>query len=277
MIVDFHVHAGQGDGMTGPWDTTAPLARYARRATQAGIARSVLLPVFQSDYAQGNRDVAAIVQADPRRWIGFAMVHAERDRPRIHAMIEEAVLTLGLRGIKVHRHDARINRQVCDAARRFRLPVLYDPGGDVGALELLAQTHPEVAFVFAHLGSFADDWAAQRRVIDLIVRYPNFFADTAGVRRFDLLEEAFHRAGPSKLLFGTDGPWLHPGLELAKLRALHPSPAAYAAMAGGNALRLLGLLPRTPAHSPARLRRPHLPAQLQRARRDVQQLRGAAR
>ncbi|MDH6153321.1 MULTISPECIES: amidohydrolase family protein [Paraburkholderia] len=258
MIVDFHVHAGQGDGMTGPWDTGAPLARYAARATRAGIARSVLLPVFQSDYAQGNRDVAALVRGDPHRWIGFAMVHAERDRPRIHTLIEEAVLTLGLRGIKVHRHDARINRHVCDAARRFRLPVLYDPAGDVGALELLAQTHPDVAFVFAHLGSFADDWAAQRRVVDLIVRYPNLFSDTAGVRRFDLLEEAFRRAGPSKLLFGTDGPWLHPGLELAKLRALHPAPAAFAAMAGGNALRLLGPPRRAAAPSTARFGRPDL-------------------
>jgi hypothetical protein len=225
--------------MTGPWDTTAPLTAYARRASEAGIARSILLPVFQSDYAQGNRDVAAIVRADPRRWIGFAMVHAERDRERMHRMIEEAVMHLGLRGIKVHRHDARIHRQVCDAAQRWQLPVLYDPGGETGALSLLAQTHPDVAFVFAHLGSFADDWAAQRQVIDLIVRYPNLFADTAGVRRFDLLEEAFARAGPAKLLFGSDGPWLHPGLELAKIRALRPSPAAFAAIAGGNALRLL--------------------------------------
>jgi len=240
VIVDFHVHAGQGDGMTGPWDTTAPLADYARRATEAGIARSVLLPVFQSDYAQGNREVAALVRADPRRWIGFAMVHPERDRERVHRMIEDAVLRLGLRGIKVHRHDARIHRQVCDAAQRWRLPVLYDPGGDTGALSLLAQTHPDVAFVFAHLGSFADDWAAQRQVIDLISHYPNLFADTAGVRRFDLLEEAFRRAGPGKLLFGSDGPWLHPGLELAKIRALRPSPEAFASMAGGNALRLIG-------------------------------------
>lgn len=240
MIVDFHVHAGHGDGLTGPWDTAAPLDAYTRRAQAAGIARSVLLPVFQSDYARGNREVAAIVRAAPQRWIGFAMVHAERDRERVHRLIEEAVLRLGLRGIKVHRHDARIHREVCDAAQRWRLPVLYDAVGDTGALSLLAHTHPDVAFVFAHLGSFADDWAAQRHVIDLIVRYPNLFADTAGVRRFDLLEEAFARAGPAKLLFGSDGPWLHPGLELAKIRALHPTPDAFAQIAGGNAIRLLG-------------------------------------
>ncbi|WP_371226972.1 amidohydrolase family protein [Pseudomonas sp. QE6] len=249
MILDFHVHAGEGDGMTGPWDTCAPLDAYVRRAQAAGITRSVLLPVFQSDYARGNREIADIVRANPRRWIGFAMVHADRDRDRVQRMIEEAVVRLGLRGIKVHRHDARLHRQVCDAARHWRLPVLYDPGGETDALSLLAQTHPDVAFVFAHLGSFADDWAAQRQVIDLIARHPNLFADTAGVRRFDLLEEAFVRAGPGKLLFGSDGPWLHPGLELAKIRALRPTPAGFADIAGGNAIRLINRarIPVTPA------------------------------
>ncbi|GGP26970.1 amidohydrolase family protein [Silvimonas amylolytica] len=239
MIIDFHVHAGQGDGMTGPWDTSAPLAKYVARANEAGITRSVLLPVFQSDYRRGNHDVAALVRSEPQRWFGFAMVHASRDRERIHRMIEEAVLELGLCGIKVHHHDARINRQICDAARRWHLPVLYDPAGEIGPLELLAQTHPDVPFVIAHLGSFADDWAAQRRMIDLIVRYPNLFSDTSGIRRFDLLDEAFHRAGPGKLLFGSDGVFLHPGLELAKVYALKPKPDAFAQMAGGNAWRLL--------------------------------------
>ena len=239
MIIDFHVHAGHGDGLTGPWDTIAPLGAYAARARRAGITRSVLLPVFQSDYRVGNREIAAIVRAAPQRYIGFAMIHAERDRARTHRMIEEAVLHLGLRGIKVHRHDARIQGQICEAARRWQLPVLYDAGGEVGALSLLAEAYPDVAFVFAHIGSFADDWAAQRQVINLLCRYPNLFADTAGVRRFDVLEEAFVRAGPGKLIFGSDGPWLHPGLELAKLYELRPSADAFACMAGGNAMRLL--------------------------------------
>jgi hypothetical protein len=25
MIIDAHCHAGKGDGLTGPWDTNAPL------------------------------------------------------------------------------------------------------------------------------------------------------------------------------------------------------------------------------------------------------------
>ena len=32
MIIDSHCHAGKGDGLTGPWDTAAPLDKYLVRA-----------------------------------------------------------------------------------------------------------------------------------------------------------------------------------------------------------------------------------------------------
>lgn len=32
MIIDCHCHAGNGDGLTGPWDTNAPFERYMHRA-----------------------------------------------------------------------------------------------------------------------------------------------------------------------------------------------------------------------------------------------------
>jgi uncharacterized protein len=80
---------------------------------------------------------------------------------------------------------------------------------------------------------------AQQRVVDQLVRYPNVFADTSGVRRFDYLVEAVKRAGARKLLFGSDGPWLHPGLELHKIKLLGLSPANERAILGGNAMRLL--------------------------------------
>ena len=44
--------------------------------------------------------------------------------------------------------------------------------------------------------------------------------------------------GPDKVLFGSDGPWLHPGLELAKVRLLRLPPGAEALVLGGNFLRL---------------------------------------
>lgn len=95
------------------------------------------------------------------------------------------------------------------------MPLLYDIAGEVSVCELLAQQYPDVDFIIPHLGSFADDWGAQLALIDHLVRHPNMHADTAGVRRFDLLEQALRRAGAHKLLFGSDGPRLHPAVELS--------------------------------------------------------------
>jgi predicted TIM-barrel fold metal-dependent hydrolase len=239
VIIDCHCHAGKGDGLTGPWDTAAPLSRYLRRAAQAGIDRTVLVSVFHSNYRIANRQVARLVASQPRRFYGFAMVHPVRDRGCVGALVREAVRHYGFRGIKVHRHDGRITREVCAAARAFSLPVLYDVMGEVAIVELLATEYPEVAFIIPHLGSFADDWRAHLALIDHLVRHPNVYADTSGVRRFDLLQQAVRRAGPHKFLFGSDGPWLHPGIELAKIRALGLSAADERLVLGGNLTRLL--------------------------------------
>ncbi|MES2115497.1 MAG: amidohydrolase family protein [Pseudomonadota bacterium] len=241
MIIDCHCHAGPGDGLTGPWDAHAGLDRYLRRAACAGIVRTVLFAAFHSDYRRANRAVARIVAAAPQRFLGFAFVHATRDRGRIHAMLREAVERLGFVGVKLHRHDARINGEVCDAARAFRLPVLYDPMGEVAVAELLAQDYPDVDFILPHLGSFADDWGAQLAMIDQLTRHPNIYTDTAGIRRFDLLQQAVRRAGAHKVLFGSDGPWLHPGLELHKVRLLGLPEEDERLILGGNLMRLCRL------------------------------------
>jgi predicted TIM-barrel fold metal-dependent hydrolase len=240
MIIDAHCHAGKGDGLTGPWDTDAPLERYLRRAMQAGIRRTVLFAAFHSDYAVANREVARIVHSRPDRFLGFAFVNAAADRGRVVRLVRQAVVQFGFVGIKLHRYDARISREVCEVARAFSSPVLYDVMGEVSVCELLAQEYPDVNFIIPHLGSFADDWRAQIAFIDHLVRHPNIYTDTAGVRRFDILEQAVQRAGARKVLFGSDGPWLHPGVELAKVRVLGLSRTDEDLVLAGNFLRLTG-------------------------------------
>src|SRR5262249_21233139 len=105
VIVDFHCHAGRGDGMTGPPFTDAPLDKYLRRARAAGIDRTVVVPCFHSDYSRANAELARIVAGNPRL-IGFAFVHPRRDAGRIRAMVRRAVRTWGFRGIKVHAIEA---------------------------------------------------------------------------------------------------------------------------------------------------------------------------
>jgi predicted TIM-barrel fold metal-dependent hydrolase len=96
-----------------------------------------------------------------------------------------------------------------------------------------------VQFIIPHLGSFADEWRAQVAMIGLLMRHANVHTDTSAVRRFDLLAEAARRR-PRQVLFGSDGPWLHCGLELQKVRFLGLGPADLRQVLGLNALRLIG-------------------------------------
>lgn len=239
MIIDCHCHAGKGDLMTAPWNTDAPIEPYLRRARAAGIEKTIVFAAFHSDYAEANRQVARIVARYPDRLIGFAFVHARRDAGRIFQMVQRAATQWRFRGIKVHGYDAMPTREVCEAARAFRMPLLADVVGHPSVVEMLAPQYPDVNFIIPHLGSFADDWRAQQQVVDQLVRYPNVYTDTAGIRRFDYIVQAVKRAGPHKVLFGSDGPYLHPGVEVHKIPLLGLPPDKEALILGGNALRLI--------------------------------------
>ena len=241
MIIDCHCHAGKGDLLTAPWNTEAPLGAYLRRAQAASIQKTIVFSAFHSDYAEANAQVAKIVAGNPRRLIGFAFVHPARDAGRVYDMVKRAVTKWGFRGIKVHGFEAMPTREVCETARNFRLPVLVDVAGKTEVVDMFAPQYPDVNFIIPHLGSFAGDWKAHQRTIDQLVRYPNVFADSSSVRHFDYLVQAVKRAGARKLLFGSDGPWLHPGVELAKIRLLGLPNAAESLILGGNALRLIRL------------------------------------
>ncbi len=239
MIIDCHCHAGKGDLLTAPWNTDAPLGPYLRRARAAGIGRTIVFPAFHTDYEKANAALARIVARQPDRLTGFAFIHTVRDAGQIYRMVERAVRQWRFRGIKVHGFESMPNRELCEAARAFRLPVLIDIGGKTQVIEMFATQYPDINFIIPHLGSFAGDWKAHQQVVDQLVRLPNVYADTSGVRHFDYIVQAIRRAGPRKVLFGSDGPWLHPGVELHKIRLLGLAPEAEAMVLGGNALRLI--------------------------------------
>ncbi len=74
MIIDCHCHAGKGDRMTAPWNTEADIGPYLRRARAAGIAKTIVVAVFHSDYNKANAEVASIIARHPDRLIGFVYV-----------------------------------------------------------------------------------------------------------------------------------------------------------------------------------------------------------
>ena len=245
MIIDGHCHAGRGDRFSAPWSTDAPLGDYLRRAQTAGIRYTVVIPAGHSDYEEANAELSRVVSSHPKRLIGFAAVHARRDAGRVFEILARAVNDYGFRGVKIHGYDAMPTREVCDAVRRLQVPLLIDVVGRAYIVDLIAPQYPQVNFIIPHLGSFNDDWRAQQQVVDQLVRLPNVYADTAGVRRFDFILQAVRRAGARKLIFGSDGPWLHPGLELHKIHLLGLTESDESLILYRNIADLIGLRSRT--------------------------------
>jgi len=239
MIIDCHCHAGKGDGFRGPWDTEARIDRHLERARAAGIDKTIVFPVFNSDYAAANARLVRIVRAYPRELIGFAAVNPARDAGRATTMIRRAVEDYGFRGLKIHGLDSFPNREVCEAARHYGIPILVDVVRRVAAVEMLAEQYPDLNFIIPHMGGFSDDWMTHMQVIDQLYRFPNVYADTSGVRYWEILVRAVKRAGPHKILFGSDGPLLHPALELYKIKLLGLPAEHEALITGGNIARLL--------------------------------------
>ena len=161
-------------------------------------------------------------------------------------MVGHAVAEWGFRGIKIHGYEAMPTREVCETAKAFALPILVDVASRAEVIDMFAPQYPSVNFIIAHLGSFTDSWKAHEQIIHQLARYPNLYADTSGVRQFDYLVRAVQVAGARKLLFGSDGPWLHPGVELYKIRLLGLRPQEEAQVLGGNALHLLRAAGRGP-------------------------------
>lgn len=236
-VIDSHVHVGTAGVPLGPPSPEESLELWSARAASVGIRRAVLMAAPVRTYGAANAAVARIVARAPDRWLWYVFVNPVLDRGRVPEIVASAH-SRGACGIKVHWSDGTATDEVARTAARHRMPVLFDPGGDVECVARLARRHTDVAWVVPHLSSFADDWPAQKRLIELLVRLPNVFTDTAGVRYFDLLAEAVQRAGAHKVLYGSDGPYLHPAPELAKVHALPLSPAERDAVLRGNVLRL---------------------------------------
>ena len=116
----------------------------------------------------------------PERLIGFVFVDPMRDAEQIFGMVDRAVRKHAFRGIKVHGIDAMPTREVSEAARAFRIPVVMDIIGRAVVVEKLAPLYPDVNFTIPHLGSFNDDLGVRQRVVDQMARYENVCADTSG-------------------------------------------------------------------------------------------------
>jgi uncharacterized protein len=222
-----------------------------REMDDMGIRTSVLLPIdfpMLSDNASVALTAAAGTKAD--RLVSFGSVHPYALDPE--RRLDEQYAR-GARGIKVHpavqliRADARRAKTLYAMCGARRMIVFWHCGpagiepklgqylSQVRFYERPIAEHPEVTFVLGHAGArqFEEALLLQRA-------YPNVWLETSS-QSLTNVERMIATADPDRIVHGSDWPFYHPAISIAKvLIATTSCPEKRHKVLWANAARLLG-------------------------------------
>ena len=195
-----------------------------REMDELGVERSVILPI-DFPLISDNAGSALTATAGSERFVCFGSVHpfsTGRER-RLDDQIAR-----GARGIKAHpavqsfRPDARRAMDLYRWCGERRIPVLWHCG-PVGIEPPLGRwltqvrfydrpiaENPDTQFILGHSGALQFEQA-----IELARRYPNVWLESSS-QGVPALREIARRVPHDRILFGSDWPFYHQAIPLAK-------------------------------------------------------------
>ena len=240
QVNDARFRAGDAIGVT--YHVASVLGSYGHRSPTYFPA--------PDDVSRGNDAMAEIARAEPDRVRWYVTVNPNFTS---HAIAElRRCRELGAVGVKLlasRRADDPLLDPICEVAAEYGFPILHhiwqhrtrewpnqeiSDGADLGRL---AERHPSVSFILAHLGG-GGDWS---HTLAAVRDIPNVYPDLSGsgVDR-GMLDAALTALGARRLLWACD---LTMETGLAKLRALEViglSPDDMADIRWRNAARIFG-------------------------------------
>lgn len=235
-----------------PWGkrTTHTAPNLLRDMDDLGIVRSVLLP-FDLPFGPSNVDVFLDASARHPRLVPFAGVHPS-DR-RVDERLADQIRR-GARGLKFHPNGQFVAPdhtkvvRLCGRCGDAGIPVLMHCGpvgiepkaaerrSQVARYEAAIAEHPETTFVLGHCGALQHDIA-----LDFADRYDNLYYELSSLG-LDAMRTVFDRVAPDRLLYGTDWPFYHQAITLARVLILTDGDNVLRrAVLHDNAVRLLAL------------------------------------
>lgn len=243
MIIDIHTHLGKGDPDHSPLQGELFPEELLRVMDEGGVDKAVVFPVQYKDFRQAIEEIKGYVDKYPDRLIGFARVGNTPDAADI---LEWAVKELGMKGVKIHHGLEKIPLDsphldaVMKKAEGLDIPVIFDAFVHNADKAIATAEKYRGPIILAHMGGL---WhvGAMEKCISSAEQHPNIYLDTSSVLLYQKIEEAVRRIGSERILFGTDGPGIHPKPEIEKIRILHILEAEKANILGLNAWRLLQL------------------------------------
>lgn len=251
MIVDAHCHLVP---------TEEGIVQTLSAMNEAGVDLTVLVPggmispLGMADFLRGrealltsappNDFVLSAIRRYPLKFAGFFQVdpgyHDEED-------LEDA-LASGFRGFKLNPLVNRVTfsspdvRDLFTYAEEHDVPIythiVASGEASLDALAPLVRSHPKLPVILGHMGFASTDASAIR----LARTEDNLFLETS-VGSFSAIREAVKILGSTKILFGSEGPVHHPGVELRKIELLRLAASDFDRICRQNILQLIHYSP----------------------------------
>ncbi len=237
-------------------DHTAP--NLSRDMRDVGVTHSLVLAIDMAMPNEHPRKTLTTARERPE-FTGYGSVHPRSKRAR--EKFEEQ-MHWGARGMKLHPSNQTFRPDDKSAMRIYRwcgeegIPVFWHCGpagieprigqylSQVKFYEEPIRANPRTEFVLGHSGALQ-----HREGIALQRRYPNVWLDISSLS-LEQFRDLIRDADPSRILFGSDWPFYHPVLSLAKvLIATEGNPALRRAVLHDNAARLLERTGRASQHA----------------------------
>lgn len=246
MKADLSVLAFTGQGMR----TTHTAPNLVRDAAALGIDRCVVLPM---DLPFGARNADVLLQTAPRypQLVPFGSVHPF-DRGVDDRLTSQKAR--GANGVKLHPNaqfiapDHPKTVHLCGRCGAHDLPVLIHCGpvgiepkaaerrSQVTRYEAMIAENPDTTFILGHCGALQVDQA-----LPFAARYPNTYFELSCLGLSDL-RTVLDTVPHDRILYGTDWPFYHQALTLARvLIATDDDPALRRKVLHDNAAALFGI------------------------------------
>lgn len=126
---------------------------------------------------------------------------------------------------------------VLDAAQSHDLITVIDCAGRYDIMEGVAEAFTRSPIIIAHLGSNIQYLKSFCKLAEL----EHVYLDTSFIHVYRVIRSAVSLCGANKLIWGSDGYWMHPVVELAKLKVLGLPREDEEKILGKNIMKLLDI------------------------------------
>ncbi len=160
--------------------------------------------------------------SNPRRIYGCVYVNPlEEDAiDLIHAYVKKGFKAIKLQPLRhAYCADSEILDPILDIAESYSIPVCIHSGHPPYSLPwqigLLAERHPNCKILMIHMGHGHGVYIDA--ALKMARKYSNIYLEMSGMPMHTKIKEAYDTVGENRILFGTDGPFHHPSVEIQKV------------------------------------------------------------